>query len=508
MNRFRWAAAALALLLALIDPALASPLHDAARKGDLANMKLLMDAGADVNERDDMNHTPLSLAAKKSARAAMLLLSRGAKPDPADLEFLLGQAVKEGNIEVINAVLKRGVDVNARPFVPYDEQDSDAGGEPAPGALDIAVDGGKLNIMDLLVKHGATIRRDHLFAATCAHQLKVLQWLVDHGAALDGPVVANAAVCGDRNTLTYLMGQAHTLDYAAMSSHLVSVPAEVSPELFETLFARDDNFKAHATPLLAAACAAGNTQLATLLYDRGVEMAAESATGTLQNAARGGQAEMVELLLKHGAKVDVRTEWGNTPLLLAAPSGNAAVAALLLKHGADVNAKNQLFNTALHMAAARDHAELGALLLDNGARINAINGDGNSPLHQAARFPDKFTMLQLLVARKANVNIKNKRGMTPLHYLAIRNTDYKDFEDPSARTYHYLSEELAPWQAPYPGSAGDEDRMNAVRLLVSNGADLNAKNQRGESPLDLERKYSKNPEFVRYLEKQANAAKP
>ncbi|RDD35204.1 Ankyrin repeat domain protein [Wolbachia endosymbiont of Cylisticus convexus] len=73
----------------------------------------------------------------------------------------------------------------------------------------------------------------------------------------------------------------------------------------------------------------------------------------LHFAALEGDLEVAEVLLKHGADVNVKSEQGYTPLHAAAWEGDLEVVKLLLKHEADVNARNLGLgeNTPLHFAA-------------------------------------------------------------------------------------------------------------------------------------------------------------
>ena len=64
--------------LVFAGPAAAAPIHDAAKKGDVAALEALLTAGADVNESDGFG-TPLYFAARRGhVAAAKLLIERGA----------------------------------------------------------------------------------------------------------------------------------------------------------------------------------------------------------------------------------------------------------------------------------------------------------------------------------------------------------------------------------------------------------------------------------------------
>ena len=58
----------------------------------------------------------------------------------------------------------------------------------------------------------------------------------------------------------------------------------------------------------------------------------------------------MRLLLEHGANVEAKGEYGNTPLILAACHGHKAVVRLLLEHGANCDATNREGYTAYDCA--------------------------------------------------------------------------------------------------------------------------------------------------------------
>lgn len=519
-----------------------------------------LEQGADANSdepgaaqqapapRKPVGPSLLSIASSRGQpKVVSLLMAHGAKANPGENEqlIMLGWAAYEGKADVIRKLLPKRAGAGKAGTESPEEGEGEGEGAAAglnvdaciagdedyecTRALDLAIRNGKVNTAQLLIDSGAAVGPSNLGEAICARSLKLVKLL---GASGDNRnyALAQTVACGNKEILAYLMGKT-PVDYAAVAAQLAGryqnyahadqyeahLAADAQPDtaLFEILFAGDREFKSHTDGLLGAALCSGSDRLAALLYARGVELKKEVANDALLRTAPDGYYESVKLLLDHGVKPDPRSELGNTPLLRAVPFGRTEVAALLLQHGADVNAKNELYNTPLHLAAARDMADMAALLIKNGARVNAINGDGNTPLHQAVRLARGSNVLKLLLESKAKVNIQNKIGMTALHYLAIRNTDYWKGELAGNQPgYGYMMGQAAePWQMQSSGiregvsEISDAERMNAVKLLVANGADLNIKNDKGESPLDLERRYAKNRDFVRFLESQAGKAK-
>ena len=139
-------------------------------------------------------------------------------------------------------------------------------------------------------------------------------------------------------------------------------------------------------------------------------------------ARYGGSVPFTELLLAHGAHIDVRTEKAQmTPLHLLCRSDSGQMSAdetknalLLLRHGADINATDSDGNTPLHLAAGSGGRQLVKALLERKAKVT-LDKYGNSPLHHAtsdAELKDS-ALWQLLIDAKCDVNQKNKDGMTP-----------------------------------------------------------------------------------------------
>jgi ankyrin repeat protein len=66
-------------------------------------------------------------------------------------------------------------------------------------------------------------------------------------------------------------------------------------------------------------------------------------------AARGGNTDILSLLLEHGADVDSRDVYGRTPLIgqQCVEKENSDVGQYLLDHGADINARDTMVATPL-----------------------------------------------------------------------------------------------------------------------------------------------------------------
>jgi hypothetical protein len=137
------------------------------------------------------------------------------------------------------------------------------------------------------------------------------------------------------------------------------------------------------TPLHSAVMQ-NNKEMAELLISAGADVNAANDDGdyfTPLHLASGGEVpkEIVELLIRKGARVDARDVLKATPLHYAASSSSVAVA-VLLAHGADRNARDRDGRTPLHHAARRDNVESVKLLIAAGANVNAQDDSGYTPL--------------------------------------------------------------------------------------------------------------------------------
>jgi ankyrin repeat protein len=138
----------------------------------------------------------------------------------------------------------------------------------------------------------------------------------------------------------------------------------------------------------------------------------EEGDPLLMNAALYASVDMVELLLKKGAKPNATNRDGETALMWALQ--DIEKTKLLLKNGADVNKASASGNTALLIASVgANKYELVKLLLDKGATPTHKNLRRENALMRAALFGDTAT-LSLLVISGNEVDAMDSTGCTPL----------------------------------------------------------------------------------------------
>ena len=154
----------------------------------------------------------------------------------------------------------------------------------------------------------------------------------------------------------------------------------------------------------------------------------EFCTPLLQAAATRNHL-VTRLLLKQGAKVNVRDTQGRTPLhRCQSAKGGIKVAELLLSHvpsatargASSVAAPSDLINlvdhtakTALYLACEKGNTKMIRLLLDNNANPDLPDTYGKTPLYTACERGDD-AVAKCLLGGGANPNIRGPGQCTPL----------------------------------------------------------------------------------------------
>lgn len=161
------------------------------------------------------------------------------------------------------------------------------------------------------------------------------------------------------------------------------------------------------------------------------------------------QRAIFALLIGAGVDINFRTSTGKT--CLHAAGANPVLVRLLLEAGADANAVDQFGQTPLHALSNHRNWSLDSmvLLIEEGhANINAAQLDGATPLHSLLSLYLKYIVKKFL-EYEPNCNIADKQGNTPLHVFM----------------QHYITD------------------IDVLRMLLEQGANPNAKNHKGLTPL-------------------------
>ena len=403
-------------------------LHWAVHLDDASTADLLMLAGARVNAADDTGATPLFLACtNRNAAMVERLLTAGANPNAALLngETALMTCARTGEPAAVKALLARGARVNATESSHQQTALMWAAAEKHPA------------VVGALVEHGADVRaRSRVYTQTVTSEVtqragrEELNYTVARGGST--PLLFAARV-GDVESARILLAAGADVDDALPDG----------------------------TSALVEAAHSGHQAVGVLLLEKGADANGAAVGYTALHAAvlRSG-LDLVKALLAHGADPNApitkgtpvrrnsedfelpATLVGATPYVLAAKFLEVDIMRVLAAGGADPRRPMKTGVTPLMAAAGLGAGaqadrrglsvidggtmeEEGRVLeavtaaFELGSDVNAINQAGDTALHGAAALGYN-TVVQFLAEHGAQLNVKNKRGQTPLAAIAGR----------------------------------------------------------------------------------------
>lgn len=365
-----------------------TPLYAASANGQIAMVEFLLanGAGPDVlsptgvlsqsttrDENDGLTRRRIFYSDKRAHEIRDII----SKIDVADWQRPLAGAAVNGHLNVVSALLRNNVDINAK----------DSNGDTA---LLLAAALGYSEIMEALLEAGAAsvdlktnIRAaEHFFlCAADAMRADGVKCLLKLGVSLD---FSNA----DGQTVLF---NAVTTGSPAAAKLLLEAGASL-----DTRDCRND------TPLVVA-CLHGNVEAASILIGAGADIRVKNSYGqsVLLQSCRKSTVGIVELLIASGAMANSDGSRINMPLLTACDRGHKRIVQLLLASGADVN-------FALSHTATNEVSEN----IDRGAWP-----EGTTPLMVAAkRWPD---ILSALIEKGAKIDATDIYHRNALMYAVL-----------------------------------------------------------------------------------------
>jgi cytohesin len=437
-----------------------TPLHRAAEFGHKAMVELLLQHKADIEAKTRFGETPLHLAARKGYRSVLeTLLAHGASVSAKsdNGHTPLHEATLAGQKGIAEVLLNAHADVNAR---------DDDGRTP----LHLAARDGQIEMAKLLLAHGAEVNAK-------ATQAAVLGWTPLH-----------EAIHARKTEMVALLLQNHADPNARTDPNyrdivqrgytpLLMATTRNEPEIIDTLlaFKADPNLK---NP-------DGRTPIFNVINNE------------YSMADRG---RMLAALLEHGADPNVSvgiqnnaTKMPDYPLNDAVGHAGTNLVAMLLKHGADPNLQTGESSPLMQAVqnarfdSNRRKPELVLLLLDYKANPNVADASGQTPLFYTLPLTG---IVERLLAATAGVNATNNQGETPLHWAAgarlktaaellLEHGADINAQDHAGNTPLHFAVLQHPGDAPLPTWAKE-----MVDFLLSKGADPNIRNKDGKTPLD------------------------
>ncbi len=151
--------------------------------------------------------------------------------------------------------------------------------------------------------------------------------------------------------------------------------------------------------------------------------------------------------------------------MAAAAFNEVGIIQVLLYKGAQIDAQDPDGDTALHFAALIGNIKPMKVLIDAGADVNTSNHHGWTPLMNSASMGN-YECVRILLEKGADVDARSEEGNTSLILLA-KSTKPSNIE--RLKGWKRL---LLPW-----------DPLTTLQILLEKGADVNAKNDKGQTAL-------------------------
>ena len=348
-------------------------------------VRALLAAGAAVDAKMSDGYRPVHCA----------LMPRGrVRPAPEASAAVADALIAHGAEYTIVVALLRGDRQFAKDALARDSSLANFEDSCHRRPISIAADRDDLEMVRLLLQHGADPNlpeegapRGHaLWTAVYHRRREMARVLVEHGADPNAMVESSGTPIGH---------------------------ARKDPELLALLRANGGRGESSDRERLEQFINDGDLVGADRWLAEHPSLATDDAAfwseGLLAGPANGGNHAMLEVLIRHGARVPKVSKWGRFYYFK-----HTDTAAYLLRHGMDPDHMNWHYTTLLHHVASDGDIPKARLLLDHGATIDAIDEEYRStPLGMAARWGRK-DMVELLLERGADADLAGDPWATPL----------------------------------------------------------------------------------------------
>ncbi|CAH0387286.1 unnamed protein product [Bemisia tabaci] len=492
-----------------------TPLHFAVLNNKLELIKILLDKGVSIDEKNQHCQTPLLIAIEKGfVEIAKFLVKNGAQVNAANngnSDTPLHFAVQHNSSELVEMLVKCAV--------------VDAMNEKHQTPLLLAAEKGYVEIAKLLLMNGAQVngtnvsdRDTPLHLAVQNNCIELVEILLEQGALIDArngerqTSLHIATEKGNENCMLLLLRKGAYVDPIARfgETPLRIAVKKQSLSSVECIlkFCPNLNKNIYKTILKTAMCGESREIVSRLIqYGFSLSQADVHDCGLLHATVEKGQLQLVKFLLNHCADPNCLYK-GNTPLHSAVRNGNIEIVQLLLKANCRVNAVDTFGKTPLYYSIDYSKKDKGLemlkLLLTSGAKINSKkllhdavkyecfeicevltnNGanpnyprDGHLPLHSAIK-SGRTDIVKLLLDAKSNVDAVDESGKTPIDYSVEHAKNENGTE-----IFKLLLANGATVDKSLLHNVVKNECFEICEVLINNGCDVNALDEHYRTPL-------------------------
>lgn len=470
----------------------------AAREGHCDILRMLLKAGASQLACEDALFEASLCGQAKAAK--LLICSDMTRPDAA--AHALVSACSRGFVDVVNVLIKNGVDINCMDRV--------------------LLRSAKPTLL-------ANVDCTPLISAIVSRQSAIVKYLLEAGAKTDCQVRLGAwswdTVSGEELRVGACLGEPYNEAWCAVEYY------EASGQILKSLLRRQPLYlenQHRGRTLLCQAILCQNSNAVSVLLEAGAnaEFIMRTENGhesrSLHLAARVGCLPILKQLILHGCEVDVRTETGQTALMLAAKADHADCFLELVIAGADLGlvstmgesavelAKRSLFWSSitdilsraimatatirstnlyvfspLHFFAGTGNAELLQMILRHSTEdLNKLDVSGSTPVAIATK-AGHVEAFRILVMAGADIGLKTRDGETVVSLLELQASPFHRERLEQILLDAVLGNMLVDHSTTFNAlhSAAQRGDLSALVQLLKMGFPVNSLDEDGYSPL-------------------------
>ena len=378
--------------------------------------------------------------------------------EPLSLNEQLNEAIASDDWASIDRLLEEGADVNYM---------ADTGATP----LIVAVLMNNPNIVRHLIEKGADVNKIGLDDST-ALDLATLLFTLEKSGSNDASKLKLIQEC------RYIL-----LDHGAKTKQSIRgyAPKAIEPEpVIEDV-----------EGLISVASTQNMNRLSN--YCTRFGMSEEASYKLLDRALGEGWTKVVKFLAKRGVSLDEKDENGDTPLIKAARMGHWEVCECLLDEGANPDAVNKQNKSAFEVAIEADQGEVVAFFVDHEkTRLAFVNSE--QLLHSAIEHGRFYVATELIEKEQFDKTLVLMQVLDSHHdviYQKDKPTDMEKAHKARTRLAHWLINKGADLNA--TDVEGNTPLMRAYQYghqvlampMLERGADVNVQNVEGVTPLML-----------------------
>lgn len=365
--------------------------------------------------------------------------------------------------------------------------------------------------------------RTYLFWAASRGDLEIMQYLVEKGARLDlkdshGYSVSQFAAAGgqaDTKVYDFLIKNGADIknekDHDGRDILLVAAPRAKNLDLIDYFVGKGLDIASvddHGNGIFNIAAQGGNIEVLKALVDRGVSTGKNLETGenAILFASRGGRGssngmEVFQYLEGLGLDANVTSSSGTTPLHnLAGSAGDLKIFDHFIEKGVNPNAVDNDGHTALMNAAARNKLEIVQYLVEKTDNIDQMDKNGVSALALAVQ-NNSGDVVAYLLSKGAKTDVVDKKGNNLGFYLLATRGNPRDFDAKVAalKENGFDFKQAQGDQRTVWHLAVQKNNLDLLKKVSGMGADINAKDGQGNTPLHYAAMETDNPEILKYL---------